>query len=105
MLGPRNIAASRISFSMIPASVSREGRDRVRPGLDLCEDSVVSNSEGMRFEKPSGFEFRVRLHRDPAAADRHVIQLAVRVVALQRGRERAGLIREQARAVAGVRGS
>ena len=53
-------------------TVSGQLRHGVRPGLDLCEDRVV----------------RVGLDRDPVPAERHVVQLAVRVVAPDRCGER-----------------
>jgi len=46
----------------------------------------------MRQEKPSGFEFRVGLERDPVPAERDVVQLVVLVVALQGRGERIALL-------------
>jgi len=54
---------------------SRESCLRIRPGLDLCEDRVV----------------RVGLDRDPVAAERDIVQFAVRVVAPDRYGERVVL--------------
>ena len=54
---------------------SCELRLGVCPGLDLCEDRIV----------------RVGLDPDPVAAERDIVQLAVRVVAPERYGERVVL--------------
>ena len=50
-------------------------------------------SSEMRQEKPSGFEFRVGLQRDPVPAERDVVQLAACIMAPDRCGVRVALLR------------